>query len=163
MYTNDPVRLVPSDRPPLVLAFSAVNGAWVWVYNGLREAVRILREEGRRIVNEKDFAHLLQLPPGSPSPVRGRSGARNRPRSRKEPALDSRYTVARHPLRKGFTIHDARPRLQHGEDVEGVGWVDFNPPRRLPPTFGFYRRKTDAEHRAAVLNEAAVKDPNLAM
>lgn len=65
-----------------------------------------------------------------------------------------RFTVVAHPARKGYAIRDSQPRLQHGEDVEGVGWIQYSPPRQLPPTFGFYRRRCDAQHRADVLNAA---------
>ena len=64
-----------------------------------------------------------------------------------------RYTVQRHPQRRGYTIRDAQPRLQHSEDVEGYGLVHYNPPKQLPPYFGFYKLKRDAESRAADLNK----------
>jgi hypothetical protein len=66
-----------------------------------------------------------------------------------------RFAVERHPTRRGFTIRDLRPRLQHREDVEGIGLVVYDPPRHLAQTFGWYRYRRDAEARALVLNAAA--------
>lgn len=63
-----------------------------------------------------------------------------------------RYSVERHPTRPGYTIRDSEPRYQNGEDVEGVGWVAYNPPNRLPATLGWWKRKRDAVVRATVLN-----------
>jgi len=57
---NDPVRLVPGDAPPLVIAVDEINGAFAGVFNGIREAIASCEKDGRRIVNRADFAHLLE-------------------------------------------------------------------------------------------------------
>ncbi|NKB55097.1 MAG: hypothetical protein GKS00_02070 [Alphaproteobacteria bacterium] len=64
-----------------------------------------------------------------------------------------RYAVARHPRRRGFTLLDAAHRESIGDDVEGIGWIYWPEPRRLPPETGWYRRRTDAEKRARDLND----------
>ncbi len=66
-----------------------------------------------------------------------------------------RFTVVRHPRRRGYTIHDSLPRRQKGEDVEGYGWVTYDPPRPLPPTFGYFRYKRAAVTHSAMLNETS--------
>jgi hypothetical protein len=68
---------------------------------------------------------------------------------------EPRFTVERHPTRRGFTIRDRWPRLQHCEDVEGVGLVVYDPPRHRAPTFGWYRYRRDADVRAGILNTTA--------
>jgi hypothetical protein len=57
---NAPVRLVLANKVPIVLAFSVRNSAFAGSFNDLNEAVKHFRKEGRQIVNEKDFAHLLK-------------------------------------------------------------------------------------------------------
>ncbi len=71
----------------------------------------------------------------------------------------ARFTVQRHPHRRGFCIRDSQPRLQHGEDVEGIGWVDYCPPKVLPPTFAWYKFKRDALAKAGRMNEADKVQP----
>ncbi len=66
-----------------------------------------------------------------------------------------RFTVVRHPRRRGYTIHDSIPRRLRGEDVEGYGWVTYDPPRPLPPTFGYFRHKRDAIRSCDELNETS--------
>lgn len=63
-----------------------------------------------------------------------------------------RYTVTKSNRGYGYGIRDAQPRYQSGEDVEGVGWCPYNPPRHLLAVFGYYKRKVDAEERCALLN-----------
>lgn len=66
-----------------------------------------------------------------------------------------RFTAVKHPTRRGYAVHDSQPRLKHGDDIEGIGWIAYNPPKVLPPTFGYYRLKSDAQARATVLNQTA--------
>ena len=44
----------------------------------------------------------------------------------------------------GWRIHDANPPMIQGDDVEGIGWVVFNPLRRGSPLIGWFARKRDA-------------------
>jgi hypothetical protein len=70
--------------------------------------------------------------------------------------MPPRYAAARHPRKRGYAVFDREPRLQRSEDVEGVGLVVYDPPKTLPPHFGWYKRKGDAQDRADVLNRAGI-------
>lgn len=72
-----------------------------------------------------------------------------------------RYTVVKSGERRGgYKIRDSQPRFQEGIDVEGVGWWQWPQPRRLPETFGWFKHREDAEHRAEVLNQASLRNPS---
>jgi hypothetical protein len=62
------------------------------------------------------------------------------------------------PCYYGYTLVLTTPeeRIYHGEDVEGIGWVPFNPPRKVVIRWrGWYKHKSDAEQRAKALNQTA--------
>lgn len=69
-----------------------------------------------------------------------------------------RYSVIPNPQGRnrkgGYALHDASPSPIHGEDVEGVGWVPFDPPRPGNNVICWFRRKRDAVAHAAVQNES---------
>lgn len=67
----------------------------------------------------------------------------------------NRYTVVRSTSRSyGYAIRDAEPRYQHHDDVEGVGLVVYDPPKRLSSSFGWYKYKYDARAACDALNAA---------
>ena len=70
-----------------------------------------------------------------------------------------RFTVQTCPYRGGFTIRDSITRYLYQEDVEGIGLVEYHPPRVLSPTFGWYRLKRDALAKARDMNEADGRMP----
>jgi hypothetical protein len=66
----------------------------------------------------------------------------------------ARFTVEHHPWRRGFCLRDSWPRLLHCEDVEGIGLVEYDPPKVVDPTFAWYKFKRDAKAKAGRMNEA---------
>jgi hypothetical protein len=68
-----------------------------------------------------------------------------------------RYTVAPFPGKRGYTLMDAVPRYSLGEDVEGVGWMQWHKPRLLSPATGWYKLKRVALQRASELNAAPIR------
>lgn len=65
----------------------------------------------------------------------------------------SRYSVGKHPDQRGYAIFDSVPRFEKSADIEGVGLVTWNEPKKLPPYFGFYKKKEEAEKRCAEFNK----------
>jgi hypothetical protein len=70
----------------------------------------------------------------------------------------ARYSVIKNPegrnRKGGYALHDSSPSPVFGEDVEGYGWVSFDPPRAGSSVICWFRRKRDALAHAAVLNGA---------
>jgi hypothetical protein len=61
------------------------------------------------------------------------------------------------PRHYGYTLV-IDPPIKHlilGEDIEGIGWVDFNLPKTVIQYWqGWYKHRTDAQRRADELNKA---------
>lgn len=59
----------------------------------------------------------------------------------------------------GYVIRITPPivTIQHGEDIEGIGWWPYHPPRRHAQHFvGWYRYKADALQRLEEHTKAEV-------
>lgn len=69
-----------------------------------------------------------------------------------------RYEVIPNPpgrFRKGgYAIRDNSPHEIKGEDIEGIGWVDFSPPYpKSSSVICWFKRKRDALKHAELLNK----------
>ena len=65
-----------------------------------------------------------------------------------------RYTVEKchgEPRKYGYTIRDHKPHVQIAEDIEGIGLCFVTP--RIHHFCGWYRRKSNAQARANILNK----------
>ena len=61
------------------------------------------------------------------------------------------------PRHYGYTLQIDPPKqlTLTGDDIEGIGWVPFNPPKNVTKFWqGWYKNKQLAEQRASELNEA---------
>lgn len=61
------------------------------------------------------------------------------------------------PRHYGYTlaINPSKTVVVDGEDIEGIGWVPHIPHVLIQKWQGWYKYKSDAAHRADVLNKSA--------